>query len=153
MEEASKIGRIFVTATGCRDIILAEHILQMPGNAIICNIGHFDIEIDVAWLTKNAVSKEVIKPQVDRYKLSNGRSIILLAEGRLVNLVLAQIELYTKRSQYSVGVFILPKKLDEEVAAAHLDHLGVRLSKMSTEQASYLDLNESGPYKPEHYRY
>jgi adenosylhomocysteinase len=86
MEEASKIGRIFVTATGCRDIILSEHILQMPDNAIICNIGHFDIEIDVAWLTKNAVSKEVIKPQVDRYKLSNGRSIILLAEGRLVNL-------------------------------------------------------------------
>jgi adenosylhomocysteinase len=86
MEEASKIGRIFVTATGCRDIILSEHILQMPDNAIICNIGHFDIEIDVSWLTKNAVSKEVIKPQVDRYKLSNGRSIILLAEGRLVNL-------------------------------------------------------------------
>jgi adenosylhomocysteinase len=86
MEEAAKVGRIFVTATGCRDIILAEHILAMPDNAIICNIGHFDIEIDVAWITKNAVSKEVIKPQVDRYKLSNGRSIILLAEGRLVNL-------------------------------------------------------------------
>jgi adenosylhomocysteinase len=86
MEEAAKIGRIFVTATGCRDIILSEHMLAMPDNAIICNIGHFDIEIDVAWLNKNAVSKEVIKPQVDRYQLSNGRSIILLAEGRLVNL-------------------------------------------------------------------
>mgnify|MGYP001037409935 FL=1 len=86
MEEAAKIGRIFVTATGCRDIILGEHLLAMPDNAIVCNIGHFDIEIDVAWLTKNAVSKEVIKPQVDRYTLSNGRSIILLAEGRLVNL-------------------------------------------------------------------
>ena len=86
MEEAAKVGRIFVTATGCRDIILGEHILAMPDNAIICNIGHFDIEIDVAWLTKTAVSKEVIKPQVDRYKLPNGRSVILLAEGRLVNL-------------------------------------------------------------------
>jgi adenosylhomocysteinase len=86
MEEACKVGRIFVTATGCRDIILPQHMLEMPDNAIVCNIGHFDIEIDVAWLVKNAVSKEVIKPQVDRYKLSSGRSIILLAEGRLVNL-------------------------------------------------------------------
>ncbi len=86
MEEACKVGRIFVTATGCRDIILPQHMLEMPDNAIVCNIGHFDIEIDVAWLIKNAVSKEVIKPQVDRYKLSSGRSIILLAEGRLVNL-------------------------------------------------------------------
>lgn len=171
MEDACKVGRIFVTATGCRDIIRSEHILEMPDNAIICNIGHFDIEIDVAWLTKNAVSKEVIKPQVDRYTLSNGRSIILLAEGRLVNLgcahghpsfvmsnsftnqVLAQIELYTKKGQYKVGVFILPKKLDEEVAAAHLDHLGVRLSKMTKEQSDYLDLHLEGPFKPEHYRY
>ncbi|CAF5197803.1 unnamed protein product, partial [Rotaria magnacalcarata] len=128
MEEACKVGRIFVTATGCRDIILAQHMIEMPDNAIICNIGHFDIEIDVAWLIKNAVSKEVIKPQVDRYTLSNGRSIILLAEGRLVNLgcahghpsfvmsnsftnqVLAQIELFTKKSQYPIGVYILPKK-------------------------------------------
>ena len=86
MEEACKVGRIFVTATGCRDIILAEHMQAMPDNAIICNIGHFDIEIDVAWLMANAVKKEVIKPQVDRYLLANGRSIILLAEGRLVNL-------------------------------------------------------------------
>ncbi|CAF1203547.1 unnamed protein product [Rotaria sordida] len=171
MEEASKIGRIFVTATGCRDIILSQHMLQMPDNAIICNIGHFDIEIDVAWLNKNAVSKEIIKPQVDRYQLPNGRSIILLAEGRLVNLgcahghpsfvmsnsfsnqVLAQIELFTKKGHYAIGVYVLPKKLDEEVAAAHLHHLGVRLSKMTTEQANYLDLNASGPFKPEHYRY
>ena len=86
MEEACKVGRIFVTATGCRDIILSEHMMNMPDNAIICNIGHFDIEIDVAWLMANAVKKEVIKPQVDRYLLTNGRSIILLAEGRLVNL-------------------------------------------------------------------
>jgi adenosylhomocysteinase len=86
MEEASKIGRIFATATGCRDIILSKHMLEMPDNAIICNIGHFDVEIDVVWLKKNAVSKENIKPQVDRYKLSNGRSVILLAEGRIVNL-------------------------------------------------------------------
>jgi len=171
MEEACKVGRIFVTATGCRDIILGEHIMEMPDNAIICNIGHFDIEIDVAWLSKNAVAKEVIKPQVDRYTLSNGRSVILLAEGRLVNLgcahghpsfvmsnsftnqVLAQIELYTKKGEYKVGVYILPKKLDEEVAAAHLDHLGVRLSKMTSNQATYLDLNEAGPFKPDHYRY
>ncbi|CAF1033398.1 unnamed protein product [Rotaria sordida] len=171
MEEASKIGRMFVTATGCRDIILSQHMLQMPDNAIICNIGHFDIEIDVAWINKNAVSKEIIKPQVDRYQLPNGRSIILLAEGRLVNLgcahghpsfvmsnsfsnqVLAQIELFTKKGHYAIGVYVLPKKLDEEVAAAHLHHLGVRLSKMTTEQANYLDLNASGPFKPEHYRY
>jgi adenosylhomocysteinase len=171
MEEACKIGRIFVTATGCRDIILSKHILEMPDNAIICNIGHFDVEIDVAWLTKNAVSKEVIKPQVDRFKLSNGRSVILLAEGRLVNLgcahghpsfvmsnsftnqVLAQIELYTKKGQYALGVYILPKKLDEEVAAAHLDHLGVRLTTMTNDQANYLDLNVAGPFKAEHYRY
>lgn len=171
MEEAAKVGRIFVTTTGCRDIIRGEHLLAMPDNAIVCNIGHFDIEIDVAWLTKNAVSKEVIKPQVDRYKLPSGRSVILLAEGRLVNLgcahghpsfvmsnsftnqVLAQIELYTKQGQYKVGVYILPKKLDEEVAAAHLDHLGVKLSKMTDAQASYLDLNAAGPFKPEHYRY
>jgi len=171
MDDASKVGRIFVTATGCRDIIQSQHILSMPDNAIICNIGHFDIEIDVAWIIKNAVSKDTIKPQVDRYQLPNGRSIILLAEGRLVNLgcahghpsfvmsnsftnqVLAQIELFTKQGQYPVGVYILPKKLDEEVAAAHLDHLGVRLSKLSSEQATYLDLNEAGPFKPEHYRY
>jgi len=91
MEEAAKVGRIFVTATGCRDIILPQHMLAMPDNAIVCNIGHFDIEIDVAWLTKNAVSKEVIKPQVDRYKLSTGRSIILLAEGRLSILVVLMV--------------------------------------------------------------
>jgi len=171
MEEACKIGRIFVTATGCRDIILGEHMLNMPDNAIICNIGHFDIEIDVDWLKKNAVRKETIKPQVDRFQLPGGNSIILLAEGRLVNLgcahghpsfvmsnsftnqVLAQIELYTKQGQYPIGVYILPKKLDEEVAAAHLDHLGVKLTKMTTTQANYLDLNAVGPFKPEHYRY
>jgi len=171
MEEACKIGRIFVTATGCRDIILGEHMLNMPDNAIICNIGHFDIEIDVDWLKKNAVRKETIKPQVDRYQLPGGNSILLLAEGRLVNLgcahghpsfvmsnsftnqVLAQIELYTKQGQYPIGVYILPKKLDEEVAAAHLDHLGVKLTKMTTTQANYLDLNQVGPFKPEHYRY
>ncbi|CAF1020412.1 unnamed protein product [Didymodactylos carnosus] len=169
MEEACKIGRIFVTATGCRDIILGKHMLEMPDNAIICNIGHFDIEIDVDWLKKNAVSKETVKPQVDRFVLSNNRSVILLAEGRLVNLgcahghpsfvmsnsftnqVLAQIELYTKHDKYPLGVYTLPKSLDEEVAAAHLDHLGVKLTKMSKEQANYLDLNESGPFKPDHY--
>lgn len=171
MEEAAHKGRIFVTATGCKSIITEKHFEHMHDNAIICNIGHFDHEIDVKWLNKNAVDKVVIKPQVERYTLKNGRHIILLAEGRLVNLgcahghpsfvmsnsftnqVLAQIELWTKASEYKIGVFILPKKLDEEVAAAHLDHLDVKLTKLSGDQAQYLGLPEEGPFKPDHYRY
>jgi len=171
MEEAVPKAQIFVTTTGCKDIIRGEHFIQMRNDSIVCNIGHFDCEIDVAWLNKNAVEKENIKPQVDRYKLSNGRHIILLAEGRLVNLgcamghpsfvmsnsfsnqVLAQIELWTKPGQYVVGVHILPKKLDEEVASLHLEHLGVKLTKLTPDQAAYLGLNENGPYKPDHYRY
>jgi len=170
MEEAASQGRIFVTTTGCKDIITPEHLLMMQEDAIVCNIGHFDCEIQTAWLNENA-KKDNIKPQVDRYTLSNGRHIILLAEGRLVNLgcamghpsfvmsnsftnqVLAQIELWTKADQYKVGVFILPKKLDEEVAAAHLEHLGVKLTKLSKDQAEYLGIPTEGPYKPEHYRY
>lgn len=153
MEEACKIGQIFVTTTGCKDIITDKHFVQMKDDSIVCNIGHFDIEIQVAWLEKNAKEKVNIKPQVDRYTLSNGRHIIVLAEGRLVNLgcatghpsfvmsnsftnqVLAQIELWTKNEQYPVGVYILPKKLDEEVAALHLEHLGVKLTKLTPEQA------------------
>lgn len=149
MEEACKIGQIFVTTTGCKDIITDKHFVQMKDDSIVCNIGHFDIEIQVAWLEKNAKEKVNIKPQVDRYTLSNGRHIIVLAEGRLVNLgcatghpsfvmsnsftnqVLAQIELWTKNEQYPVGVYILPKKLDEEVAALHLEHLGVKLTKLT----------------------
>nr|QBH73873.1 adenosylhomocysteinase [Franklinothrips vespiformis] len=171
MEEASKEGQIFVTTTGCKDIITSEHFLNMRNDSIICNIGHFDCEIQVTWLEKNAVEKINIKPQVDRYKLSNGRHILLLAEGRLVNLgcamghpsfvmsnsftnqTLAQIELWTKPGQYSIGVHMLPKKLDEEVAALHLEHLGVKLTKLSADQASYLGIPAEGPYKPDHYRY
>jgi len=171
MDQASKEGQIFVTTTGCKDIILGEHFLNMHNDSIVCNIGHFDCEIDVAWLDKNSKAKVNIKPQVDRYELQNGKHIIVLAEGRLVNLgcamghpsfvmsnsftnqVLAQIELWTKPGQYSVGVHMLPKKLDEEVAALHLDHLGVKLTKLTAEQAKYLGIPSSGPFKPDHYRY
>ncbi|KAJ1520090.1 hypothetical protein ONE63_004312 [Megalurothrips usitatus] len=171
MDEACKEGQIFVTTTGCKDIITGSHFSNMRNDSIICNIGHFDCEIEVTWLEKNAVEKINIKPQVDRYKLSNGRHVILLAEGRLVNLgcamghpsfvmsnsftnqVLAQIELWTRPGHYSVGVHMLPKKLDEEVAALHLDHLGVKLTKLSDDQAAYLGIPAEGPYKPDHYRY
>ncbi|KAH8018396.1 hypothetical protein HPB51_005697 [Rhipicephalus microplus] len=171
MEDAASKASIFVTATGCRDIVRGEHFEKMRNDAIVCNIGHFDIEIDVKWLEKNAAEKVEIKPQVDRYKLKNGNHIILLAEGRLVNLgcamghpsfvmsssftnqVLAQIELWTKSDKYKVDVHFLPKKLDEEVAALHLDHLGVKLSKLSKEQSSYLGIPSEGPFKPEYYRY
>lgn len=171
LEEASKEGQIFVTATGCMDIITGDHFLNMRNDSIVCNIGHFDCEINIAWLEKNAVEKLNIKPQVDRYRLSNGNHIIVLAEGRLVNLgcamghpsfvmsnsftnqVLAQIELWTKPEHYEVGVHMLPKKLDEEVATLHLDHLGVRLTKLTQKQAEYLDIPQEGPYKPSHYRY
>jgi len=170
MDEAVKEARIFVTATGCMGILRPDHFEQMLDDAIVCNIGHFDCEIDVAWLKANATKSE-IKPQVERYTLSNGRHIILLAEGRLVNLgcahghpsfvmsnsftnqVLAQIELWTKPDQYKVGVYFLPKKLDEEVADAHLDHLGVKLTKLDKSQAEYLGLPREGPFKPDHYRY
>lgn len=171
MDEASHKGQIFVTTTGCKDIILGEHFMNMKDDAIVCNIGHFDCEIDVSWLEKNAIGKINIKPQVDRYELSNGRHVILLAEGRLVNLgcamghpsfvmsnsftnqVLAQIELWTKPEQYPIGVYMLPKKLDEEVARLHLDHLGVKLTKLSASQAEYLGIPQEGPFKPDHYRY
>uniref|UniRef100_A0A1B6GEC6 Adenosylhomocysteinase n=1 Tax=Cuerna arida TaxID=1464854 RepID=A0A1B6GEC6_9HEMI len=171
MDEAAKEGQIFVTTTGCKDIITGDHFLSMRDDSIICNIGHFDCEIQVTWLEKNAVEKVNIKPQVDRFRLSNGRHVILLAEGRLVNLgcamghpsfvmsnsftnqVLAQIELWTKPDQYPLGVHMLRKKLDEEVAALHLDHLGVKLTKLTSEQAEYLGIPQDGPFKPEHYRY
>lgn len=171
MDEAVKEARIFVTTTGCKDIICPRHFEQMLEDTIVCNIGHFDCEIDVAWINENCKVKENIKPQVDRYTMKNGRHIILLAEGRLVNLgcamghpsfvmsnsftnqVLAQIELWTKSDQYKVGVHILPKKLDEEVAAAHLEHLGVKLTKLSDDQAGYLGIPKEGPFKPDHYRY
>ncbi|GLV41801.1 Adenosylhomocysteinase [Carabus blaptoides fortunei] len=171
MELASKEGQIYVTTTGCKDIILGEHFLNMRDDSIVCNIGHFDCEIDVAWLEKNAKAKVNIKPQVDRYELANGNHVIVLAEGRLVNLgcamghpsfvmsnsftnqVLAQIELWTKPTEYKVGVHMLPKQLDEEVARLHLDHLGVKLTKLTVDQAKYLGIPEQGPFKPDHYRY
>ncbi|KAK1795658.1 hypothetical protein P4O66_001150 [Electrophorus voltai] len=171
MDEASKEGNIFVTTTGCEDIILGRHFEQMKDDAIVCNIGHFDCEIDMKWLNQNAAGKINVKPQVDRYHLKNGRHIIVLAEGRLVNLgcamghpsfvmsnsftnqVLAQIELWTNPDKYPVGVYFLPKKLDEEVAAAHLDKLGVKLTKLTESQAKYLGLPREGPFKPDHYRY
>jgi len=172
MEEGIKAGAsIFVTTTGCKDIITADHFMTMRDDSIVCNIGHFDNEIKVSWLEKNCAEKINIKPQVDRFKMSNGNHIILLAEGRLVNLgcamghpsfvmsnsftnqVLAQIELWTKPGHYPIGVHFLPKKLDEEVARLHLDHLGVKLTKLSNEQADYLGLSQEGPYKPDHYRY
>lgn len=176
MEEAAAQGNIFVTTTGCCDIIRGEHIAQMKNDAIICNIGHFDIEIDVAWIetqVKAGKAKKLnIKPQVDRYTFgATGRSVLLLAEGRLVNLgcatghpafvmsnsftnqVMAQIALWTEADSFSIGVHRLPKKLDEEVARLHLDQLGVKLTKLTPKQSKYLDVPPEGPYKPEHYRY
>ena len=170
MEEAVKEGDIFVTTTGCADIICIEHMEKMKTDSIVCNIGHFDIEIQVEALNKfPGIKKVVIKPQVDKYTFPDGHNILLLAEGRLVNLgcatghpsfvmsnsftnqVLAQIELYNNK--YEVGVYTLPKKLDEEVARLHLDKLGVKLTILTEKQASYLSLPVEGPYKPEHYRY
>eukprot|EP00047_Mylnosiga_fluctuans_P001265 m.219565 g.219565 ORF g.219565 m.219565 type:complete len:434 (-) comp10192_c0_seq1:57-1358(-) len=171
MEEACKEAHIFVTATGCKGIITGAHIEQMRDNAIVCNIGHFDLEIDVAWVKANAKAVINVKPQVDRYLLPNGRHIILLAEGRLVNLgcamghpsfvmsnsfsnqTLAQIELWTNTAKYPLGVYMLPKTLDEEVASAHLGQLGVKLTTLSADQSSYLGVPSQGPYKPDHYRY
>ena len=182
MEEACKEGRLFVTTTGNKDIILGSHIEQMPNDAILCNIGHFDTEIDVAWLEQQvadgAVTKDEIKAAeigaVDRYTFKDsGRSVIILAKGRLVNLgcatghpsfvmstsftnqVLAQMELWNSRDTdaYAVKVHMLPKKLDEEVARLHLEQLGVKLTVLSDEQADYLGVPVEGPYKPEHYRY
>ncbi|KAG0000288.1 S-adenosyl-L-homocysteine hydrolase [Entomortierella chlamydospora] len=171
MEEAVKEGNIFVTTTGCRDIIRGEHFAVMKDDSIVCNIGHFDIELDVAWLKKNAVSHVNIKPQVDRFLMASGNHIILLAEGRLVNLgcatghpsfvmsnsfsnqVLAQIALWTDIESYPLGVHMLPKKFDEEVAAAHLAKIGVKLTTLTPVQAEYLGLHPAGPFKPEHYRY
>ncbi|MFZ3230262.1 MAG: adenosylhomocysteinase [Pseudobdellovibrio sp.] len=171
MDDAASRADIFVTATGCCDIITEKHFSKMKDNAIVCNIGHFDIEIDMAWLNKNSKMREV-KPQVDIHTLKNGRQIIVLAKGRLVNLgcgtghpsfvmsnsftnqVLAQIELYTNNKMYQdVGIYRLPKQLDEKVAALHLGQLGVTLTKLTNKQSKYLHLDQAGPFKPDHYRY
>lgn len=171
MEEAAPRGQIFVTATGCCDILTGAHFELMPNDAILCNIGHFDTEIDVAWFEKNAVEKVMIKPQVDRYLLKNGRHLVVLASGRLVNLgcasghpsfvmsnsfcnqVLAQVALWTEVGKYAIGVHMLPKELDEQVARSHLAHVGVHLTTLSPKQAEYLGVKTEGPFKPDHYRY
>jgi len=172
MEKAAPAGDIFVTATGCMNVIRQEHMRAMKDQAILCNIGHFDCEIDVAWLEKNPEIKEMnIKPQVDQFIFPGGKRLTLLARGRLVNLgcanghpsfvmsssfsnqVLAQIALFTDPKSFTLGVHVLPKKLDEKVAALHLGKLGVELTKLTSEQASYLGVSVDGPFKPEHYRY
>jgi adenosylhomocysteinase len=170
LETVAPIGDIFVTATGCDGVIRAEHLQAMKDEAIVCNIGHFDSEIQVAWLESNPeIKHEEVKPLVDQYIFPNGKRITLLAKGRLVNLgcatghpsfvmscsfsnqVLAQIALFTEK--FELGVHVLPKKLDEKVAAFHLGKLGVELTKLSDEQAKYLGVPVEGPFKPSHYRY
>ncbi len=170
LETAAEIADIFVTATGCKDVITIDHLKKMKDTAIVCNIGHFDHEIQVKELNElQGVQKETIKPLVDSYKLPNGNRIIVLSEGRLVNLgnatghssfvmscsftnqVLGQIELFTK--QYAIGVHLLPKELDEKVATLHVEALGGAISRLSSEQAEYLDLSVNGPFKSERYRY
>merc|ERR1711894_537698 len=171
VDEAVSKCNIFVTTTGCKDIITGKHFMQMKNDAIVCNIGHFDCEIQVKWLEENCKLKTNIKAQVDRFTLTNGKNLILLAEGRLVNLgcamghpsfvmscsfanqVLAQIELWCKPKNYKVGVHMLPKKLDEEVASSHLEALDIKMTKLTTEQSDYLGIPVEGPYKPDHYRY
>ncbi len=171
MTDAVKEADIIVTASGCRDLITGEHFKLMKDKAIVCNIGHFDIEIDVAWLNENyGNTKTEIKPQVDMYNV-DGNDIILLAEGRLVNLgcatghpsfvmsnsftnqTLAQIELWTNHGNYENKVYVLPKHLDEKVARLHLAKIGVVLEELTDAQSSYLGIAKDGPYKPEHYRY
>ena len=172
MEDAAPVGDIFVTTTGCADIICREHMDAMKDQAVVCNIGHFDIEIDVASLNDDSSLKKInIKPQVDQYVWPDGKRMILLAEGRLVNLgcatghpafvmsnsftnqVMAQIDLWANGSKYGNKVYVLPKLLDEKVARFHLDKLGVKLTRLSEKQAKYLDIPIEGPYKPDQYRY
>ncbi|NLX25283.1 MAG: adenosylhomocysteinase [Lentisphaerae bacterium] len=169
MDDACKIGDLFVTTTGCCEVITEEHMLQMKDMAIVCNIGHFDSEIQVEKMKKYTWTN--IKPQVDKITKPDGKSILLLAEGRLVNLgcatghpsfvmsnsftnqVLAQMELYCNPGKYPIGVYTLPKILDEEVARLHLEKIGVNLDRLSQKQADYLGIPKEGPFKPEHYRY
>jgi adenosylhomocysteinase len=171
MANAVKEADIIVTASGCRDLITEKHFRQMKDKAIVCNIGHFDIEIDMAWLNENyGETKDTIKPQVDIYNIE-GKDIIILAEGRLVNLgcatghpsfvmsnsfsnqTLAQIELWTNTDAYENKVYVLPKHLDEKVARLHLAKIGVELDELTTAQADYLGISKQGPFKTEGYRY
>ncbi len=172
IENVADQGDIFVTATGCIDVIRKEHLDRMKQNAIVCNIGHFDSEIEIAALVNDPQIKKIeIKPQVDKFVYPNGRAIIVLAEGRLVNLgcahghpsfvmsnsftnqVLAQLALWDTNNKFALGVHMLPKKLDEEVARLHLAKLGVKLTTLTTKQAEYMNVPVEGPYKPDHYRY
>jgi adenosylhomocysteinase len=171
MIDAVKEADIIVTASGCRDLINEKHFRAMKDKAIVCNIGHFDIEIDMAWLNKNyGHTKDTIKPQVDLYNI-DGKDVIVLAEGRLVNLgcatghpsfvmsnsfsnqTLAQIELWTNNKNYENKVYVLPKHLDEKVARLHLAKIGVELDELTTEQAAYLGIPQAGPFKSDAYRY
>ena len=171
IEDAVATADIFVTATGNVNIITVEHMARMKHNAIVGNIGHFDNEIDMAGLKKRGIERINIKPQYDEFRFPDGHSVLVLAEGRLLNLgcatghpsfvmsasftnqVIAQLELHQHNEKYEKKVYILPKHLDEEVARLHLDHLGVKLTKLTPEQAQYIGVPAEGPYKPEHYRY
>jgi adenosylhomocysteinase len=172
LEDVVETADIFITATGNRDIVTAEHMARMKHQAIVGNIGHFDNEIDIAGLTRvPGITRETIKPQVDEWRFPDGHTVIVLSEGRLLNLgnatghpsfvmsnsftnqTIAQIELYTKNDLYERRVYTLPKQLDEKVARLHLDALGVRLTELTQEQAAYIGVPVEGPYKPDHYRY
>ncbi len=172
LEDVIREGDIFITTTGNKDIITAQHMAQMKHQAIVGNIGHFDNEIDIAGLAKSpGITRTNIKPQVDEWTFQDGHSIILLSEGRLLNLgnatghpsfvmsnsftnqTIAQIELFTKESEYEKKVYVLPKHLDEKVARLHLEALGVKLTQLTPEQAAYIDVPVEGPYKSDHYRY
>ncbi len=172
VEDSLGEADIYVTTTGNKDVITLDHMLNMKDQAIVCNIGHFDNEIQVDLLNDHdGVKKITVKPQVDQYTLPNGNEIFMLAEGRLVNLgcatghpsfvmsnsfanqTLAQLDLWEKRESYKPGVYVLPKKLDEEVARLHLEKLGVKLTTLSKEQADYIGVPVEGPYKSDHYRY
>jgi adenosylhomocysteinase len=171
IEDVVGTADIFVSATGNADIITVEHMSQMKHNAIVCNIGHFDNEIDMAGLARSGATRDELKPGTDVWRFPGGNQIIVLAEGRLVNLgcatghpsfvmscsfsnqVIAQIELFANTANYPTGVYVLPKHLDEKVARLHLDALGVKLTKLTDEQADYLGIDPSGPFKADHYRY
>jgi adenosylhomocysteinase len=172
LESVIETVDIFVTATGNTAIIRPEHILKMKNLAIVANVGHFDNEIDMAGIAQMAgIEKVEIKPQVHEWRLPNGRAVLILSEGRLMNLgnatghpsfvmsnsfsnqVLAQIEIFTRTANYPIGVYVLPKTLDEKVARLHLDALGVELTQLTDEQADYLGISKYGPFKVDHYRY
>ena len=172
LEDVVEYADIFITATGNKDVITADHMAKMKDKAIVGNIGHFDNEIDMAGLKKvPGIKSQNIKPQYDEWTFPDGHSVMILAEGRLLNLgcatghpsfvmsssftnqVLAQIELYTNREKYERKIYMLPKELDEEVARLHLNHLGVIMTRLTPEQSEYLGISEDGPYKPDHYRY